>query len=147
MIFCSLTKYNDNPPPIRLYTNSIFYWLMRGFHRTFATGVACWKGTLTPPDTWSRPIWDLHMVYLLRRILFSNLSLFFRTMHFKCPSILYRFCLVATSRGENYYWRDHADTRSYFVKHVHSDSQIATKLMPYLTNDVHGKFWLWQFGN
>ena len=26
-----------------------------GFHRTFATGVACRQGTLTPPDTWSRP--------------------------------------------------------------------------------------------
>ena len=27
---------------------------VRGFHRTFATGVACRQGTLTPPDTWSR---------------------------------------------------------------------------------------------
>ena len=26
-----------------------------GFHRTFATGVGCRHGTLTPPDTWSRP--------------------------------------------------------------------------------------------
>ena len=25
------------------------------FHKTFATGVACRQGTLTPPDTWSRP--------------------------------------------------------------------------------------------
>ena len=38
--FSSLAKYNGNPPPIRLYTNpSTFYWLMRGFHRTFATGI------------------------------------------------------------------------------------------------------------
>ena len=58
MAFCSLTKYNDNPPPIRLYTksvtflpNSTFYWFMRGFHRTFATGVACWQETLIPLDT------------------------------------------------------------------------------------------------
>ena len=35
--------------------NSTFYRILRGFHRTFATGVACRKGTLTPPDTWSRP--------------------------------------------------------------------------------------------
>ena len=85
MIFCSMTKYNDNPPPIRLYTNpwlfflpnSTFYRLMRGFHITFVTGVACWQGTLTPPDTWSRPIWDLHMFYLLRPIIFPNLSWFF----------------------------------------------------------------------
>ena len=26
-----------------------------GFHRPSATGVACRQGTLTPPDTWSRP--------------------------------------------------------------------------------------------
>ena len=32
-----------------------------GFHRASATGLACRQGTLTPPDTWSRPILDLHM--------------------------------------------------------------------------------------
>ena len=26
-----------------------------GFHRAPATDVACWQGTLTPPDTWSSP--------------------------------------------------------------------------------------------
>ena len=26
-----------------------------GFHRAYATGVACRQGTLTPPDIWSRP--------------------------------------------------------------------------------------------
>ena len=36
-------------------TNSTFYRILSGFHRTFATGVACRQGTLTPPDTWSRP--------------------------------------------------------------------------------------------
>ena len=31
-------------------------WLLKiGFHRASATGVACRQGTLTPPDTWSRP--------------------------------------------------------------------------------------------
>ena len=35
--------------------NSTFYRTLSGFHRTFATGVACRQGTLTPPDTWSRP--------------------------------------------------------------------------------------------
>ena len=41
--------------------NSTFYRILSGFHRTFATGVACRQGTLTPPDTWSCPIWDLQM--------------------------------------------------------------------------------------
>ena len=35
--------------------NSTFYRILSGFHRTFATGVACRQGTLTPPDTWSCP--------------------------------------------------------------------------------------------
>ena len=35
--------------------NSTFYRILRGLHRTFATGVACRQGTLAPPDTWSRP--------------------------------------------------------------------------------------------
>ena len=35
--------------------NSTFYRILSGFHRTFATGVACRQGTLTPPDTLSRP--------------------------------------------------------------------------------------------
>ena len=46
--------------------NSTFYRILSGFHRTFATGVACRQGTLTPPDTWSCPFWDLHLFYLLR---------------------------------------------------------------------------------
>ena len=66
-----LTKYNDNPPPIRLDTYLWpFYRIMRGFNRTLVTGVTCRHGTLTPQDTWFRLKWDLHMFYLLRPILF-----------------------------------------------------------------------------
>ena len=45
------TLHRSDFIPIRdLFTpNSTFHWLLRGFHRTFATGVACWQGTLTPP--------------------------------------------------------------------------------------------------
>ena len=35
--------------------NSTFYRILSGFHRTFATGVACRLRTITPPYTWSRP--------------------------------------------------------------------------------------------
>ena len=31
------------------------------FHRTFATGAASQQRSLIPPDTWSCPIWDLHL--------------------------------------------------------------------------------------
>ena len=45
------------------YTMTTPYWsdfvpnyrILSGFHGKFATGVACRQGTLTPPDTWSRP--------------------------------------------------------------------------------------------
>ena len=43
------------PTDQTLLSNSNFYWVLRGFHRTFATGVVCRQGTLTPPNTWSRP--------------------------------------------------------------------------------------------
>ena len=33
--------------------NLTFYRILSGFHGTFATGVACRQGTLTPTDTWS----------------------------------------------------------------------------------------------
>ena len=87
--------------------NSTFYRILSGFQRTFATGVACRQGTLTPPDTWSRPfgtcicftcwdqsfselvvilpdssghlvpsLWDLHMLYLLRPIVFRTCRYF-----------------------------------------------------------------------
>ena len=50
------------------------------------TGDAYSSGHLFPS------LWDLHMFYLLRPILFPNLSLFFRTMLFEYPSVLSRFC-------------------------------------------------------
>ena len=71
--------------------NSTFYWLMRGFHRTCVTGVACWQGTLTPPDTWSRPIGTLY-VLLVETNPFLELVVIFRTMHFEYPSVLSRCC-------------------------------------------------------
>ena len=43
-------------------------------------------------------LWDLHM-YLLRPILFPNLSLFLRTMLFEYPSVLSRFCCIHLSRS------------------------------------------------
>ena len=41
---------------------------------TFTTGVAYWQGTLIYLDTLLNPILDLHMFYLLRSVLFPNLS-------------------------------------------------------------------------
>ena len=48
-----------------LLPNLTFYLVVQGFHRTYATGAACQQRTLTPPDTWSCPFWDLHLFYVL----------------------------------------------------------------------------------
>ena len=40
---------------LSIVSNSTFYLILSGSHWTYATGVACRQGTLTPPDTWSRP--------------------------------------------------------------------------------------------
>ena len=39
---------------------------MQGFHRTYATGVACQQRMLTPPDTWSCPTLGLACVLMSR---------------------------------------------------------------------------------
>ena len=65
--------------------------LIKGLNRAYATGVTCLQGTRTSPNTWFRPILDLHMFYLLRPILFLILSLFFRTMLFEHLSVLSPF--------------------------------------------------------
>ena len=61
--------------------SSTFYRVLSGFHRTFATGVACRQGTLTLPDTWSRPFgtcicstcWDQSFSELV--LIFSDYAL------------------------------------------------------------------------
>ena len=103
-IFRSWVAISQLRPPMASLFRSLYdmVWLapridvLRNicFHRVSATGMASRQGTLTPPDTWSRPFGNLHMFYVLRPILFPNLSLFFRTMLFEYPSVLSRFCLI-----------------------------------------------------
>ena len=67
--------------------------IMSGFHRAFATGVACQQGTLTLPDTWFRsPLWDLLVLKLLRPDS-SNLPCLYSTFHLEYPLVLSRFVL------------------------------------------------------
>ena len=64
---CGVTilVFDDNPQQIKPQTKSWPYSelgslnnrIIRCFHRAFATSVACRQGTLTPPETCSRPIW------------------------------------------------------------------------------------------
>ena len=54
-----LTLYWSRP----YYRIWLFYLIVWGFHRTFATDAACQQRTLTPLDTWSCPIWDLQMFF------------------------------------------------------------------------------------
>ena len=57
--------------------NATFYRILSGFHITFATGVACRQGTLTPPGHLVPSLWNWHVFYLLRPIPLPNLSLIF----------------------------------------------------------------------
>ena len=70
MTFCNLTIYNDNPLLIRLYTEvdllPNFEWFPYNICNgcDMPTGDAYSSGHLVPS------LWDLHMFYLLRPILF-----------------------------------------------------------------------------
>ena len=99
MKFCRLTIYNDALIDkifhqfMTLLPNLTFFRITICFHRAFATDVVCWNRTLPSLDTWSRTIWDLHVLLLTRQILFPNLSWFFITKNFEHQSVLSRFFL------------------------------------------------------
>ena len=52
---------DTNDEDRREWKREAFYLIVWGFHRIFATRAACQQRTLTSPDTWSCPIWDLQM--------------------------------------------------------------------------------------
>ena len=67
--FWMMTMYIDKALLIwALLPNLTFYLITRGFHRTFATGAACQKRMLTPPDTLSCPTFWLASALMLRPI-------------------------------------------------------------------------------
>ena len=70
--------------------NSTFYRIMRGFHKTSATGVAYFSGHLVPSH--------LRLAYVLpvKTNSFPELVIIFRTMLFEYPSALPRFCPLRT---------------------------------------------------
>ena len=63
-----ITPIFDPITDLDLITEFDFLPIVRGFHRTFATGVACQQRTLTPADTWSCPSLGLASVLMLRPI-------------------------------------------------------------------------------
>ena len=79
----TLHRFNDLP--------KLTFTELRGFHRAFATGVACQQGALTLPDTWFRsPFGDLLMLQLLRPNS-SNLPCIDLTFNLEYPLVLSRF--------------------------------------------------------
>ena len=66
--------------------NLTFYPIARGFHRIFATGVACQQRTLTPPDTWSCLTFGPESVLMLRPIS-PELVFFPDFLSFEQPSV------------------------------------------------------------
>ena len=66
-----LIGHYTNFLPLLIWTllpNLTFYLIVQGFHRIYATGVACQQRTLSPPDTWSCPTLGLACVLMSRPI-------------------------------------------------------------------------------
>ena len=63
-IYNDILNLSDNTPICELITELDFFFtdfdLIAKF-RTGATDAASQQRTLTPPDTWSCPIWDLYL--------------------------------------------------------------------------------------
>ena len=57
----TMKNYSNKEPKRSGSFSTNLYVFPVGFHRTFAIGAASQQKTLTPPDTWSCPIWDLHL--------------------------------------------------------------------------------------
>ena len=96
-----LTSYHDFPTDQTFHqfhnldTEFDLHRITSGFHRTFATGVACQQGTRTLPDTWFRPLW-LKLFRPLLRLAVSFLD-FSPWIPFVTFSILH--CTVALILG------------------------------------------------
>ena len=66
-----LIRHCNTSWPILIWTllpNLNFYLIVRGFHRTFATGAVYQQRTLTPPDSWSCPTLGLACALIPRPI-------------------------------------------------------------------------------
>ena len=74
-----------------LMPNLTFYLIPRCFHRTFATGAASQRRTLTLADTWSCPTLGLASVLMLRTNLFWT-YLVSGLLSFEHPSVLLFCC-------------------------------------------------------
>ena len=73
--------------------NSTFFRIMRGFNRTFTTGVHVDRGCLLLQTPDPVPCWAT-CVPLLEINTFPELVVIFRTMLFEYPSVLSRFCFL-----------------------------------------------------
>ena len=92
---CSLTIDNGSTNrPVFYYTKPRPHYWTRPFTELWRGSIEqlrwVWHAT---PDTWSRPIGDFHMFYLLRQIIYRTCRYYFRFMLFDDASILSRFCL------------------------------------------------------
>ena len=70
-----------------------YYLIPGGSDRTFAKGAAIQQRTLTPPHTWSCPIWGLAFVLMLRPFI-PELVMSTDFLSFQHPSVLL-FCFLA----------------------------------------------------
>ena len=83
----------------QLLTLSLIYFLNFtllniGFHRTSVTGVTCWQGTLTPPDTWFRPFGTCICSTCWDQLSFSELSVILPDYALRISLGTFSICLL-----------------------------------------------------
>ena len=143
MTFCDLTIYNDNPYWSDFVPNSTFYRILSGFHRTFATVVACWQGTLTSSGHLVPSLWDLHMFYLLRPILFRTCRYFTGLCSSNIPRYFLDFVFHVLSNishtfvTENYFVVDGRDPGRSFPTRCNKISKVFLRLKSMIVVKCH----------
>ena len=67
MLVCKISHMKKKPKT-DLDTELDIHRIMSGFQEALATGMACQQGTLTLPDIWFRPFFDVLLLQLLRPV-------------------------------------------------------------------------------
>ena len=94
MTFCDLTIYNDNPLLIRLRTERDLLPTFEWFPLNICDGCGMPTGDAYSSGHLVPSLWDLHMFYLLRPILFRTCRYFAGLCSSNIPRYFLDFALV-----------------------------------------------------
>ena len=129
-----LIKHYINFWPLLIWTllpNLTFYLIVRGFHRTFATGAARQQRTLTPLNTWSCPTLGLACV-LMPRPNSPELVLFRTSLGTSLLLVMWRPCGIGGSNPT-------VDKIFSYCSLVPCSSQLDWQRSNEIKHDIHPK--------